>query len=257
MPPPASDLPIISLDVPARTDREKFGGLFYLGVVGLIVLVLLLAWFGYGVWTMRDVWRATYILHDPKRSDTERILAAYDLTRDAHVTQRQFWDMCLEKSLPSLARYILAERLSVEAVEADPKAYAEAVAYSEGWPDWLRVLLVRPMAFAPEVRIVFPQEPLVALSNHSDPTVRLWSFYVRAASAHDANAEQALARQAESEEPTQVLAQDLTRALHSVASERLQFLVEATMWLRTHHPQAAELWHGWEIREGQLVSVSP
>jgi hypothetical protein len=261
MPPPASDLPIISLDKPppdkpALSDREKYGGLFYLGVGGLIVLIGLMACFAYGFWTMRAVWRATYILHDPRRSETERILAAYDLSHDPHVTQRQLWDMCLERPLPGLARYLLAERLSAEAVEAAPSAYADAVAYSEGWPDWLRVLLLRPMAYAPEKEIALPMKPLVALSENGDPIVRLWALFVRAASAHDLEAERALAAEAETESPRQVLAQHLSAALRSNPADRHPFLEKATLWLRTNHPDASTLWKGWEERGGRLVPSS-
>ena len=52
-------LPIINPAVPAaRTERAKYGGLFYLGIGGLVVLVVLVAWFGHGLWANREAFAA-------------------------------------------------------------------------------------------------------------------------------------------------------------------------------------------------------
>ncbi len=100
-----SDLPILP-DRPTapprpKTTAEKYGGLYYLGVAGLIVVVGLLAWFGLGVWSLRAVWRNVYVLHDPERTEAERVEAAYRLSRNPDVTQRQYWDIALRKELPA------------------------------------------------------------------------------------------------------------------------------------------------------------
>ncbi len=140
MPPIHSDLPIITPDPPRRSQAQKFGGLFYLGIGGLAVLVLLIGWFGWGVWSLRHVWTRVYILNDAGRPEPERIDAALALSRDPDANQRQLWDLALSRVPPPLARYLLAEALTSEAIQADPSGYALAVARSEGWPDWLEAL---------------------------------------------------------------------------------------------------------------------
>ena len=51
--------------------------------------------------------------------------------------------MSLERDLPNLARYVLAEAVSTDAVAHDPWSYAFTVARSPDWqPDWLRLLLL-------------------------------------------------------------------------------------------------------------------
>ena len=49
--------------------------------------------------------------------------------------------------MPDQARYVLAEAVSTEAVASDPRAYSLAVALSPDWPDWLRLLLARRLAY--------------------------------------------------------------------------------------------------------------
>jgi hypothetical protein len=47
----------------------------------------------------------------------------------------------------------------------------------------------------------------------------------------------------------------LLRALRLAGpTERKAALNEATLWLRGHHPEAARLWSGWQVRDGELVS---
>ena len=101
----------------------------------------MIAWFGYSAWTLRDVWAEVYALHDPKRSDAERIASALKLSQDPRVTDRQLMEICLRRDLPDRARYLLAEAVRTEAVAYDPRAYAFKVALSEDWPDWLRLFL--------------------------------------------------------------------------------------------------------------------
>src|SRR5262249_1328295 len=109
MPTEFPKLPIVTLDPARRSEREKYGGLYVLGIAGLVVIVALVAWFGYGLWSLRDVWANIYLLHDAHRSDAERIQAAYTLSRDPRMTPRQSWDICLRRTLPDLARYLIAE----------------------------------------------------------------------------------------------------------------------------------------------------
>jgi hypothetical protein len=253
MPPLHSDLPIIRLDQPPRTQRQKYGGIFYLGIGGLVVLAVLLGWFGYALWTLRDAGWNIFILHDTRRANVERINAAYALAHDRRMIQDQYWDMCLHKTIPGLARYLLAEALTREAMVNDPKGYADAVAYSEGWPDWLRLLLIRPLAYGAESGIELPHKPLEQLSQRSDRTIVLWACYTRAASWNDAGAEQVLKQEAGGDGPNRELAELLLAALRSRDSARFTHLDRATRWLRSHHPEAALLWQGWKETEGRLV----
>ncbi|MGA7495704.1 MAG: hypothetical protein WBX00_03165, partial [Isosphaeraceae bacterium] len=68
--PNRSSFPSLSIinnpQAPARRQREKYGILFYLGILGLIVLVTLVGWFGYRVWSLRDVWAKVYVLNDAR-----------------------------------------------------------------------------------------------------------------------------------------------------------------------------------------------
>ncbi len=117
------ELPILhSVPAPPRTQRDKYGGLFYLGAGGLAVLVVFITWFGYRVWQLRDVWAQVYALHDQTRSDAVRIESAMTLSRDKRVTDHQLMEICLRRDLPDRARYVLAEAVSTEAVARDPRA---------------------------------------------------------------------------------------------------------------------------------------
>ena len=58
---------------PRLTVRDKYGGLFYLGVIGLAILVALVAWFAWGAWSLRAVWSNVYVLHDRNRPEAERV----------------------------------------------------------------------------------------------------------------------------------------------------------------------------------------
>src|SRR4051812_27063925 len=89
---PFPSLPIVTPDPPRRSDPDKYGGLFYLGAVGLAILVALVGWFAWGAWTHRDIWTNVYVLHDQKHSERDRLQAAYALARDPRVNQRQYWD---------------------------------------------------------------------------------------------------------------------------------------------------------------------
>lgn len=247
-------LPIVTPDAKPRSQSDRYGGLFYLGIAGLIALLALFGWFGFGLWSTRAVWTNVYVLHDENRPEQERVQAAYAIGRDPHVNQRQLWDICLRRSLPEIARYLLAEALTADAAVDDPKAYGLAVARSEGWPDWLRLLLTRPIAYAAGRGSPVAREPLVELTGNSDPTVVLWARFALAASLDgDAESGAILQRSAETPGPYHELAQLLVRALEARYDARKALLDEATLWMRSHHPDAARVWKGWEIRDGNVV----
>ena len=138
-------LPILSpaevLPPPRLSQREKYGGLFYVGIAGLVLLCLMVGWFAYGFWSLRDVWEDVYVLHNPKRTEADRVQAAFRLSHDPRVNDGQRMEICLRRDVPDLARYLLAEAISTDAVASDPRSFSLAVARSSDWPDWLRLLL--------------------------------------------------------------------------------------------------------------------
>jgi hypothetical protein len=153
-----------------------------------------------------------------------------------------------------MARYVLAEALTAEAMSADPRGYALAVARSEGWPGWLRLLLTRPLAYGADRVRAIPREALEPLRAGSDPMVALWATYAEAASgAGDAGAAAALAREAERPSPHRTLAALLLDALRTRGPQRGPILDRATLWLRTNHPESARIWARWAIEGDRLV----
>jgi hypothetical protein len=248
-------LPIATSDPHRRPRREGYGGLFYLGLLGLITILALVGWFAYGAWSMRHVWGAIYVLHDEHRSEAERIQAAYTLGRDPRLSQRQLRAMSLSEPLPGLARYVLAEALTAEAASADPRGYALTVARGPGWPDWLRVQLLRPMAYAAARGVVFPRQPLDELRRHPDPVVGLWAAFIRAEVDRQApDPRRDLERACAKGGPNRELACLLLDALRAEASSaRIRLLDQSTLWLRTHHAPSARLWEGWTSEGSRLV----
>lgn len=249
-------LPILPADEARRlTNREKYGGLFYLGIGGLFVLVGLVGWFGVGVWTMKTLWIHVYVLHDASRSDSERIAAAYAIARDPSANQRQRWDIALERSLPPLARYLIAESLNGEAAVDDPRAYGLAVSKSEDWPNWLRLLLTRPMIYAAAAGSPVSIEALEALSRHSDPAIALWA---RCGLALRPAADSSKLRSAaQADGPDRALARFLLEAVETNdLPQRIQSLDQATAWLRSHHPEASRLWNDYRLEGDHLIPAS-
>jgi hypothetical protein len=249
-----SDLPIVTPDPHPRGGVERFGGLFYLGLGGLIVVGALLVWFIHGAWSLRDVFSRIYVLHDPREPADTRVFAARALSRDPRVTQSQLWDIALRRDLPPLARYLVAESLTAEIVAADPRAYAEAVAYSPNWPAWLRLLAVRPLAYAAIEGFTLPSKPLSALRENPDPAVQLWAACAQAETQGRMNSEARdfIEREARRATPYAELARLLRDASTGRAWERRALLDDATRWQRLHHAQSAEFWRGWEERDGHL-----
>jgi hypothetical protein len=240
-----------------RPDRDRYGGLYWLGLIGLAIVLALLAWFAWGAWSLRAVWGNVYVLHDPHRSDAERIAAAFALSRDKRVNQRQLWDISLRRSLPPLARYIVANALTAEAVTADPRGYTLAVARSTGWPVWLRLLLARPMAYAAAQGTPLPADVLRELRDRDfDPAITLWAdFCLAAGRPADPESQAHLERAAARDTPYRPFSALLHDALQADSAGRLRRLDEATRWLRTHHPEAIRVWSGWTIKDDRLVPV--
>ena len=258
--PPTNAFPsltIITPDPPRLTNREKYGSFFYAGIAGLVISLLLVGWFGFSLWTSRDYWAAVLVLNTPERTEAERIQAAWTISHHPIASDRHRVDFALRTDLPILARYILAEDLTVEAFRPDPKGYALMVARSEGWPDWLRLLMVRPMAYAASEGYQVAIDPLNELQESRDPCLAAWASYTRGVMpSGDPEASKVVADLASKPGPVQPLATILDSALKADEKARIEKLDEATLWLRRHHPEAAKLWSGWEERGGQIVPRS-
>ena len=241
------DLPILSREEVQQSQQtrlsqsEKYGSLFYMGIFGLIGVSLLVGWFAWNVWTLRAVWTAIYDLNDTTRPIAERMEAANRLAKNPDVTPRQFWDLALNRDLPSLARYHLAEALDERALEPDSAAYALAVARSEGWPDWLRLALVRPLAYGAE-HWAMPKAPLEELRAHPNLAIQAWAAYAQGVGRKDAEARASLKVMATQESPAGAVAQALENAAYALADsqERRNALDEATA-LGKKLPEVEEL----------------
>jgi len=251
------DLPIVTPDPPRLTLREKYGGLYYLGLGGLILTVAMVGNFAYQIWATRDLWAAFMVLHDENRPEPERLRAAWGLTHHPAANDVQRMEVAFRATLPDLARYIVAEGLTTESIRNDPKAYALMVAKSEGWPNWLRLVLIRPMAYGVGEGYRIAWEPLDSLRENKDQAIVLWATYTRAAmGAGDPTAAAALEAAARHDGFFQPLASLLDQAAKAQGGDRVKKLDEATAWLRDHHPVVAMLWKGWEERGGRLVRRS-
>lgn len=263
MPPIKIDLPILTANEAAadaartsRSNASKYGGLWWLSIAGLVVITSLLGWFGWNVWAMRDVWTWVHVLNDAARPEVERVEAARALSLDARVSPRQRWDLCLSLHPPALGRYLLAESLDDRALEGDASAYALAVARSEGWSDWLRLQLVRPLAYGAG-RYALPSGPLAELRKHPDRAIALWADYAAALGRDDQEARDELHKAArEDAEPHRALAGLLETALRAdAAGARKEALDRATRWARAHHGPSAEVWQGWEEADDRIVTA--
>lgn len=251
-------LPIVTPNPPRLGRAEKYGGLFYLGVGGLLVLAALVGWFSVNLWLLRDVWTNIYILHDPGRPEARRIQAAYALSRDPSTTDRQRWDVALRTELPELARYLVAESLGPGIVADDPRGHPLAVARSPDWPGWLRALAARPIALAAADGTAVPTEPLEELRNHADPMIGLWAAFAEAVSPQPVDAAvKQLDETARSPGPARELAVLLQAARSASGDDRRSLLAQAALWLRSHHPEAIRIWNRWEIQGDALVNPTP
>lgn len=255
-PSPFPSLPIVTPDPPARTDREKYGWLLRAAVIGLVVVVALVAWTGYRVWAMRDVWAQVYVLHDRDRSDDDRIRAAFALARDPRVEPRQRWEMALRLGLPELARCLLADGVGVELVAEDPQAYASAVARSPDWPGWLRLALTQPLALAASQGHTLSRERLGDLCRLGDPIVRLWALYTLAVQPRpDPETMREIERVSREATPEHELAAILLEAIPDSQPRRQEVLGRAVEWGRRNHPDTKRVWSGWRIEGDRLIRV--
>ncbi|WP_169972929.1 hypothetical protein [Tautonia rosea] len=258
--PSLPSLPIVTLEPwEQRSNLEKYGAFWYLALGGLVILSGMILWFAWGVWSLRDVWRDVYVLHDPNRGQEERVNAADRLARNPETTERQRYDIAIRRDLPDLARYLIAESLSAEAATGDPSAYAMAVARSEGdgWPAWFRLLMLRPLAYGAGAGEAIEPVPLRELSEHDDLIIRLWALYTLAESSRYNRNEANRLRDAAEEDSAEIrLAELLVGALDAETDEeRIDRLDEATRWVRERHPGASAVWKGWERVEQGLVRV--
>jgi hypothetical protein len=132
----------------------------------------------------------------------------------------------------------------------------KSVAYSEGWPNWLRLALLRPIAYAAGHDYGLPNEPLAALRRDNDRVIVLWTAFVQVAehSEEAPSAREFLERAAGGPSAERELADLLVQALDATGTERDRLLGEATEWTRVHHEDTAKLWAGWELRANELVS---
>jgi len=257
-PRPLPSLPIVTIDPPPRSQGEKYGAILYLGLGGLAVVLALVGWFGYRVWTMRDVWRNVYVLNDREQPEEARIQAAIELRRDPRFEPWQLWELSLHRELPELARYLLAEGVGPDLVAADPLGYASAVARSEDWPDWLRIVLARPLAYASAEGHALSRERLAELCRLGDPQLRLWALFALASQARpDAGPRSEIDQIAAEPGPERDLAQLFAKALQADGPGRIAALDEATAWTRAHHAAVNRLWDGWALQGDRIERATP
>jgi hypothetical protein len=243
-----------------RTEVEKYGLAYWLGLAGLVGVIGWVGWFGWNAWLLRDVWRNVYVVNDPESSETARVAAAWALAKDERVTQRQFHDLALSRVPPERARYLLAEGLTYEAVSHDPRGYVLAVARSEGWPPWLRAQLARPLVWAALLGVRIPDELLAELEGNRDPVVSLLAAGARQWTGPAEAQAAARGRVAELAESNGELSGLAAMFRHAAVEQRLDAREAAieglNAWLRVHHPDARRVWAGWRFEsDGRPVPV--
>jgi hypothetical protein len=246
-----SDLPIIARPTESpksgRSASSKYGGVYWLSIFGLVVLSGLIGWFGIGFWQMRGVWRDVYTMNDAKAAIESRVDAAWELTRTSSVSQRQFFDLAISRVPPEPARYLCAEALTSGVVKSEPRGFAIAVARSEGWPAWLRVLMTRALVYAAADGVALPPDALDELRSNLDPGVRLWAEAAVAFGGGEraASARAFLLAAAEGDGWEGALARLLHQATSHPHGGSWDWLDRATEWMREGHPDARRVWAGW------------
>ena len=217
----------------------------------------LVGWFGYRVWSLRDVWAKIYVLNDARESEARRIQAAFSLGRDPRVEQRQLWDLSLRRGLPELARDILAEGIGADLVAEDPQGYVTAVARSPDWPDWLR--LRWPGRWPTRRRGDMRSRASDSASSAGSPTRFFASGLSTPLRFRPGPIPRLRSRSSASQGPQRLeheLADSFLAAIRTDEAHRLEILDRATLWNREHHSATARLWQGWAVREGTLVPLA-
>lgn len=242
-PPDFPTLPILSpADLPPRGAREKYGGLFYVGIGGLVVLVVLIAWFATGAWSLRDVWRDVYVLHDARRPDLEREAAAVRLAGSTRFGDDQKLALALERGLPDRARHALALGVSADLAGEDPRGFSLAVARSPNWPSWLRLALELNLARGAVRGYAIAPAALDELARDDDPVIAAVARFAQAVAGADAGtARQALEQTAAGAGSTAALARMLLKALAAPAPGREPLIDQIGLWLQTGHEPTARL----------------
>jgi hypothetical protein len=109
-------------------------------------------------------------------------------------------------------------------------------------------LLARRLSYGACLGYDIPREPLEELRRHTDPMIGLWATFALAVLPRpgpDAATAAELEKAAGAPGPEGALAMMLLEALRAPQEERERRLDEATVWLRSHHPQAVPIWRGW------------
>ena len=256
-------VPATPVSTSPRTTREKYGGLFWLGLAGLMVVSLWVGWFAWNLWSMSDVWRDVFVLFDEQATITERIRAGDRLAADSRITPAQVWEFVFRKDLPTLARWRLAERLGADAVRGDPRGFALATARSPNWPDWLRAQFARALAEAAVQGVTLSDAGLEEMTDHPDPVTRAFVLVALGARRDTDAGVRTDARQQlqglAADQPALIrLVDPLRRVLEEVdQTRRLEALEEAKLWMRTGHADAAAIWEGWRTDHPVLEPINP
>ena len=205
------------------------------------MILALVGWFAWQAWSLRDVWANVYTLHDAATERSRSRPGGLYARADPGFNQRQLWDNALSKPLPPLARYLLAEALTAEAASADPRAYGLAVAQERR----LARLAPAPADPADGVRRGArparpPRVPHHALAQPRPRHGPLGDLRPRRRFRRRRRARPPRsATTPENDGPDRGLAVELVSALDATRfQDRFKALDAATLWLRTHHPEA-------------------
>jgi hypothetical protein len=178
---------------PRLSNSEKYGSLYWLGISGLVVSILLVGWFTWNLVAMRQVWRAVYVLHDTSGSTESRLAAVETLLNDPRVQPSQVQPMIFRPTLPDKARYLLAESLekALSPVEARQMLGLLASNNATAPPNWLRGQLARLAAVTIPAGRNYPAESFRKLMGDDDAVVADWAAYALAVNGEPADAQTA------------------------------------------------------------------
>lgn len=248
------ELPILPAPPNRRSNRERFGSLYFLGIGGLVFVLALISWFGWGVWNLREVWRDTYVLYQTGRSLIDRVQAADRLAHDPRVTTQQKLAILLDPQVPDLARWRVGESLGSDAAESDPIEFSKLLLPDRRQPVWLDLLLLRVLADASDHSVRFPPALLDAIDPGEDRWRQVWLDYARmfqngAGPEHRERLEQIRRSPGQTVEAAELLA----RAADAEEPRRASLLREAFLSTRAMHPGVQQIWRGWTETQGRLT----